>query len=63
MSEDTDRLLTGAEVQDRLQIGRTTLYELRAAGLIHAVQTGRHVKYEPAEVARYIREQTVTAPA
>lgn len=62
-SEHEDRLLTGEEVQELLQVSRTTLYELRRAGKITKARDCRHLRFSEAEVARFIREQTATAPA
>jgi len=43
------------EVADRLGISRRTLDDLEAKGEIQAVQVGGQVRYEPQEVADFIR--------
>jgi excisionase family DNA binding protein len=43
------------EVADRLGISRRTLDDLEAKGEIQAIQVGGQVRYEPQEVADFIR--------
>jgi len=47
--------LSPTEVADRLGISRRTLDDLEAEGKITAVQVKGQVRYEPAEVADFIR--------
>jgi len=50
-----DASLTPDETAERLGISRRTLDKLEAQGEITAVQVGGQVRYEPKEVADFIR--------
>ena len=47
-------LLTVAEVAERLQLGRSTVYRLAKDGDLEAVQIGRAVRFEPEAVDAFI---------
>ena len=53
--EALDASLSPAEVADRLGISRRTLDDLEAKGEIQAIQVGGQVRYEPRELADFIR--------
>ena len=55
------KLMTQAEVCDRLSVGRTTLWKLRRKGLLKAVYLGSVVRFSPEEVERFISQQTIGA--
>jgi excisionase family DNA binding protein len=52
-----DRLLTTAEVCRILSIRRLRLYEILRRGEMKSVRVGRHHRFLPSTVARYIRHQ------
>jgi excisionase family DNA binding protein len=47
-------LLTVEEAADRLGIGRSTMYQLIAAGLVDTVRVGRLRRVEPEALAAYV---------
>lgn len=58
-----DRLLTPQEVADQLGVPLRTLYNWRTSHVgPRAVRVGKHLRYRPAEVERWVDEQTETAP-
>lgn len=56
-------LLTTKEVIKHYKIGNTKLWELRKAGKITAIKVGRAVRYDLADIKRYIEECRHTPPA
>lgn len=55
-------LLSIAQAQKVLGLGRSTLYRLMNAGRIAWVQIGSRRKFEFAELLRFIRDNRVAAP-
>ena len=47
-------LLTVRQVLHHLQIGRSTLHALTCTGELPCVRIGRAVRYDPADVQRYV---------
>jgi excisionase family DNA binding protein len=52
-----ERLLKVGEVVDRLQVSRSTVYELMARSELASVSIGRSRRIPEAELDRFIREQ------
>ncbi len=55
------KLMTQAEVCDRLSVGRTTLWKLRRKGLLKAVYLGSAIRFSPEEVEQFISHHTIGA--
>ena len=51
-----DALLTPAQVAERLTISRSMVYQLKDAGEIPHVLIGSRVRFQPADVERYITD-------
>ena len=52
-------LMSSAEVAKILGCHPNTLYERTRKGKLHAVKDGGKLKFDPAEVANYIRQRTI----
>ena len=59
----TAPLLTAADVAERLQLGRSTVYRLVADGDLAALHIGRAVRFEPEEVEAFIARKRTKVPA
>lgn len=55
------RLLTVADVCERLRCGRTYVYELIQHGLLHAVKLGRLTRIPLPELERFVTEKVADA--
>lgn len=51
-----ERLLKADEVQSRLNISRTTLWQMRRRGEISAVSIGRSVRFRESDVAALVAD-------
>ena len=52
----TDRLLTGNQVAEILNISRSTAYSLMKMGLLPTVRFGRSIRVIPADLEMFIQE-------
>jgi excisionase family DNA binding protein len=59
---DEWRLLTVDEVAERLQVPRTWVYKRAAAGKIPCLKIGRYVRFNSAELHRWLMAQRHDAP-
>lgn len=58
MSLDVERMWTPADVSEFLQVPVATLYRWRYVGTGPvACRVGKHVRYDPADVRAWLREQ------
>jgi excisionase family DNA binding protein len=55
---DSDRLLKPDVVQKRLQVSRTTLWQLRRRGELKAVAIGRAVRFRESDVDALLNKRT-----
>lgn len=59
----SEQLMTVEQVADKLQISRLTLYSLINTGKITAVKFGRILRFQVAEIERFIEDsQTKNEP-
>ncbi|MGI8830045.1 MAG: helix-turn-helix domain-containing protein [Candidatus Limnocylindria bacterium] len=58
----TRRLLTVKDAAAELSIGRSTLYELIAAGELRPVRIGRALRIPTSELDRFVAERLEDAP-
>ena len=56
-------LLTTRQVQELLQVDRTTIYRLVEAGQLPAIRVGKQWRFERAELDRWLQDQTVSPEA
>jgi excisionase family DNA binding protein len=54
-------LLTVAQLKTLTGFGRTTIYDMVAAGQIPYLRIGTSIRFDPIVIARWLREHTVLA--
>jgi excisionase family DNA binding protein len=54
-------LLTPAQVRERLNLGRNTVYELLREGHLRSIRVGRLIRIPEAEIDRFIGEAQAIA--
>lgn len=52
-------LLTASELSPLIGVGRTELYEMAAEGRIPSYRIGTMVRFDPVEVARWLRDRQI----
>lgn len=52
-----DRLISFATVTDKTSLGKSSIYELVAAGHLHPIKLGRKTTFSEAEVDGLVRER------
>ena len=61
---DATRLMTAAEVANRLNISIQTVHNYRRRGVLPGIKLGYKVyRFEPAAIARFLRERGATDAA
>ena len=62
-ARDADKLLTLADVGERLQIGRTSVWKIIAEGGLRRVKFGKIVRVRESELQRWVEAHTAYAGA
>jgi excisionase family DNA binding protein len=57
-----ENLLTANEVARRLAVVPLTVYRLTKRGLLHPRRIGRLLRFEEADVARFLSEESTRGP-